>query len=186
MLPPDELDGLFARVADGDRAAFGLAFGALYPRVYAVCARITGNGADADDAAQATMVKLFEQAHRYEPGRSALGWALALAVWEARTVSRANQRRSARSSSELALERLEDLGRPADDLLADHELEQLLEGAIADLSPTQQAAVQATLRGFIPADAAGAATLRKQRQRAVVQLRDWFTRRLRPSDPRSS
>lgn len=186
MLPPEELDGLFARVADGDRAAFGLVFGALYPRVHAVCARITGNSADADDASQATMVKLFEQAHRYEPGRSALGWALALAVWEARTVSRANQRRGARNSSELALERLEDLGRPADDLLAEHELEQLLEGAIADLSPTQQAAVQATLRGFIPADAAGAATLRKQRQRAVLQLRDWFTRRLRPSDPRSS
>lgn len=185
MLPPDELDGLFARVADGDRAAFGLVFGALYPRVHAVCARITGNSADADDAAQATMVKLFEQSHRYEPGRSALGWALALAVWEARTVSRANQRRSARSSSELALERLEDHGRPADDLLADNELERLLAGAIADLSATQQAAVQATLRGFIPADAAGAATLRKQRQRAVVQLRDWFTRRLRPSDPRS-
>lgn len=184
MVSPDELDGLFARVADGDRAAFGPVFGALYPRVHAVCARITGNAADADDAAQATMVKLFEQSHRYEPGRSALGWALALAVWEARTVSRSNQRRSARSSSELALERLEDLGRPADDLLADHELEQLLEGAIADLSPTQQAAVQATLRGYIPADATGAAALRKQRQRALVQLREWFTRRLRPSDTR--
>lgn len=185
MLPADELDGLFARVADGDRAAFGPVFGALYPRVHAVCARITGHGADADDAAQATMVKLFEQSHRYEPGRSVLGWALALAVWEARTVSRSNQRRRARSSTELALERVEDLGRPADELLADHELEQLLEGAIADLSPTHQAAVHATLRGFIPADAAGAATLRKQRQRALVQLREWFTRRLRPSDPRS-
>ena len=185
MLPPDELDGLFAQVSDGDRAAFGLVFGALYPRVHAVCARITGNGADADDAAQATMVKLFEQSHRYELGRSALGWALALAVWEARTVSRSNQRRSARSSSDLALDRLEDLGRPADELLADHELEQLLEGAIADLSPSHQAAVHATLRGYIPADAAGAASLRKQRQRAVVQLRDWFSRRLRPSNPRS-
>jgi RNA polymerase sigma-70 factor (ECF subfamily) len=185
LLPPDELDGLFAQVADGDRAAFGLVFGALYPRVHAVCARITGNGADADDAAQPTMVKLFEQSHRYELGRSALGWALALAVWEARTVSRSNQRRSARSSSDLALDRLEDLGRPADELLADHELEQLLEGAIADLSPAHQAAVQATLRGYIPADAAGAASLRKQRQRALVQLREWFTRRLRPSDPRS-
>jgi RNA polymerase sigma-70 factor (ECF subfamily) len=185
LLPPDELDGLFAQVADGDRAAFGLVFGALYPRVHAVCARITGNGADADDAAQATMVKLFEQSHRYELGRSALGWALALAVWEARSILRANQRRSARSSSDLALERVEDLSRPADDLLADHELEQLLEGAIADLSPAHQAAVQATLRGYIPADAAGAASLRKQRQRALVQLREWFTRRLRPSDPRS-
>ena len=131
------------------------------------------------------MVKLFEQSHRYEAGRSVLGWAIALAVWEARSVSRSNQRRSARSSSDLALERVEDLSRPADDLLADHELEQLLEGAIADLSPAHQAAVQATLRGYIPADAAGAATLRKQRQRAIVQLRDWFTRRLRPSDPRS-
>ena len=80
MLAPDELDGLFARVADGDRAAFGPVFGALYPRVHAVCARITGNAADAEDAAQATMVKLFEQSHRYEAGRSALGWALALAV----------------------------------------------------------------------------------------------------------
>jgi len=185
LLAPDELDGLFARVADGDRAAFGPVFGALYPRVHAVCARITGNAADAEDAAQATMVKLFEQSHRYEAGRSVLGWAIALAVWEARSVLRANQRRSARSSSDLALERVEDLSRPADDLLADHELEQLLEGAIADLSPAHQAAVQATLRGYIPADAAGAATLRKQRQRAIVQLRDWFTRRLRPSDPRS-
>lgn len=184
-MAPEELDQAFARVADGDRAAFGPVFSALYPRVRAVCARITGNGADADDAAQAAMMKLFEEAYRYEAGRSVIGWALALAVWEARTVSRSNQRRGARAAGETDLALLPDAAGRADDLLADLELHQLLDTAISDLAPNHQTAVEATLRGFIPADAAAAATLRKQRQRAVGQLRDWFRNRLAPNEPRN-
>lgn len=184
-MTPEELDLAFAGVADGDRAAFGPVFVGLYPRVRAVCARITGNGADADDAAQAAMMKLFEQAHRYETGRSVIGWALALAVWEARTVARSNQRRSARASADADLSLLADGAERADDLLADLELRQLLDAAISDLAPNHQSAVEATLRGFIPADATAAANLRKQRQRAVGQLRDWFRNRLATNQTRT-
>lgn len=181
----EELERAFAQVADGDRSALGPVFAALYPRVRAVCARITGGGPDADDAAQATMLKLFEEAHRYEPGRSVLGWAIALAVWESRTVARGRQRRGERTAGEVELGRLPDAAPGVDDLLADAELRQLLDAAIADLSPAHRTAVEATLRGFIPADAAGAAALRKQRQRAVGQLRDWFRRRLATHAPRT-
>lgn len=185
MLAPEALDQAFARVADGDRASFGPVFEALFPRVRAAALRIIGNPADADDAAQAAMMKLFESSHRYEPGRSVIGWALALTLWEARTVATFNRRRSQRTDDGVEMVRLPDGHAPADDEIADRELLELLQSAIADLNPAQQAAVADTLRGFVPGDATAAATLRKQRQRAVEQLRGWFRTRLAPRNPRT-
>lgn len=185
MLAPEELDRAFARVADGDREAFGPVFEALYPRVRAAALRITGNPSDAEDAAQSAMMKLFESSHRYEPGRSVIGWALALTLWEARTVATSNRRRSQRTDDGVELVRLPDGHSPADDELANRELLDLLQSAIADLNPMQRSVVADTLRGFVPGDATAAATLRKQRQRAVEQLRGWFRTRLAPRNPRT-
>lgn len=185
MLAPEALDQAFGRVADGDRTAFGPVFEALYPRVRAACLRITENASDADDAAQSAMMKLFESAHRYQPGRSVIGWALALALWEARSVATSNRRRSGRMGDVTALDTHPDGQPAADDQLAEREQIALLESAIADLSPAQQAAVADTLRGYVPGDATAAATLRKQRQRAVEQLRGWFRNRLTSSPTRT-
>jgi hypothetical protein len=60
------LDRQMALVADGDRAAVGPFFRALWPAVHAYCERALGAGADADDAAAQSMEKVFREASRYD------------------------------------------------------------------------------------------------------------------------
>ena len=51
-----------------------------------LCKSLLKNEADAADAAQEAMQKVFTRAHQYDPTRHALPWALAIAAWECRTV----------------------------------------------------------------------------------------------------
>ena len=73
-----ELRRLMARLADGDRAAFGPAFALLWPRLRAFAARYVAV-ADAEDAAQAALLRVFSRASEYDPERDALAWALTVA-----------------------------------------------------------------------------------------------------------
>ena len=103
------------RLADGDRSAFDVVFGALWPLLRAFCRRATGSQADGDDAAQEALVKVFARATSFDPERDAVSWALAIAAWECRTVRRRASRRrehglegaDARSSDAAADEALE-------------------------------------------------------------------------------
>src|SRR5258708_37609054 len=87
-----ELDHQMARVADGDRTLIEPLFRALWPLVHSYCQRALGSGPDADDAAQEAMAKVFAEASRYDKTRRALTWAIAIAVWECRTVRRRRHR----------------------------------------------------------------------------------------------
>src|SRR2546425_10904070 len=87
-----ELRRLMARLADGDRAAFGPAFALLWPRLRAFAARYVAV-ADAEDAAQAALLRVFSRASEYDPERDALAWALGIAAWECRTLRRKRERR---------------------------------------------------------------------------------------------
>ena len=49
---------------------------------------MSGNAADAEDAAQQAMLKVFEHAHRYEPERDVAAWALAITAHECHAVRR--------------------------------------------------------------------------------------------------
>jgi RNA polymerase sigma-70 factor (ECF subfamily) len=60
------------RLADGDRAAFRPVFELAWPRVRDVAARMMANAADAEDAAQSALLKLFERAGEFDPARDAL------------------------------------------------------------------------------------------------------------------
>jgi RNA polymerase sigma factor (sigma-70 family) len=87
-----QLDVDMARLADGDRDAFGAVFRALRPALLTVCRRALANDADADDAAQLTLEKIFEQAAEYDSRRPALPWALTIAAWECATIRKRRQR----------------------------------------------------------------------------------------------
>lgn len=52
----DELDALMARLADGDRSVFDEVFHLLWPCTLRLCTSLSGNEADAADAAQEAMV----------------------------------------------------------------------------------------------------------------------------------
>lgn len=81
-----------ARLADGDRNAITDVYRALWPSVVRFCAAFVGDKTEAEDLAQAALLKLFEQAHDYDPARSAEAWALTIAAWECRTFRRKRAR----------------------------------------------------------------------------------------------
>jgi RNA polymerase sigma-70 factor (ECF subfamily) len=88
-----ELQRCLARLADGDRAAFRSVFDLAWPRVRQLAARLLPHAADADDAAQLALVKVFERATDYDRTRDALAWIVAIAGWECLSVRRKTARR---------------------------------------------------------------------------------------------
>jgi RNA polymerase sigma-70 factor, ECF subfamily len=166
-----ELDALMARLADGDRSAFTPVFQRLWPSVHRLCSSLTQNAADADDAAQQALEKIFTRASDYDPARAALPWALAITAWECRTLRRQRGRRrelpeegNVERASDAALE--EELTRR--DLVA------AALHAVAELSATDQETLMATFEER--AASVQGTTLRKRRERAITRLRDTFRR----------
>jgi RNA polymerase sigma-70 factor (ECF subfamily) len=164
------LDEQMALVADGDRSAVTPLFRALWPIVHAYCERALGAGADADDAAQQSMEKAFLEASRYDRARPALPWALAIALWECRTVRRRNQR--ARTTPlEGAPDRASGDASP-EDAAIHGELVREARTLLETLSPADREVLLATFSEEV--DVRGevsGATLRKRRERALHRLR---------------
>lgn len=76
------LNAAMARLADGDRSAFSTVFETLWPLLEGFARRLSGNAADAEDAAQHALLKVFEHAQRYDPARDVAAWALAITANE--------------------------------------------------------------------------------------------------------
>jgi RNA polymerase sigma-70 factor (ECF subfamily) len=167
-----ELDRDFARLAIGDRSAFPAVFRALWPPVQRFCRRYLGADADADDAAQRALERVFAQAADYDPSRPALAWVLSVAHWECRTVRRRAGRRAAVGLPDT----LQSAGPAPDEILEQAELSAALAAAIEQLP----AADQAILATVLAADERGAAgddaTYRKRKQRAIHRLRETWRR----------
>jgi len=153
------------RVAQGDRGAIADAFRGAWPPVHAFCARLLGDGPDADDAAQQAMMKLFGQAVDFDPEGDALTWALALAVWECRTIRRRRQRSRVAPLAPDA--HAPGVGASPEEELLARETEHALEESLGRLAPTDREVLLGIARGAQPAGAA----LRKRRQRALDRLR---------------
>jgi RNA polymerase sigma-70 factor (ECF subfamily) len=77
MLEPtgDAEARLMARVAAGDRAAFSALAATLVRPGLGLALRVLGDRALAEDAVQDALVKLWREAHRFDPARGSLaGW----------------------------------------------------------------------------------------------------------------
>ena len=172
IMPPQELDLTMARLADGDRSAFAPVFRELWPKLRALCTSLLKNEGDAEDAAQRALEKVLTRAADYDPNRSALTWAFAIAAWECRTVLRSRQRRAEVGDTDL--ERVAG-PREADPDRASlqRELEEAALAALGQLSESDRAALIAAYWDEAPA---GAPASRKRRQRAVERLRLAFRR----------
>ena len=164
------LDEAMARLADGDRDAFTAVFAALRPHVRRLCERMLGRGADADDAAQQALEKVFARASTFRSGHSALPWALAIAAWECRSARSRRQR--ARHDGDAGLEAAPSLAPTPDEALLARELEACVREALGQLSARDRETLRATFDpdGGEPPGASGA-TLRKRRERALDRLR---------------
>jgi RNA polymerase sigma-70 factor (ECF subfamily) len=165
-----ELDRLMARLADGDRSVFTEVFKRLWPPTLRLCVSLLKHEANAADAAQQAMQKILERASDYDPERPALPWALALAVWECRTIQRRGERRR-----EAPAEALSDV--PAPDLEADLIDRALVRAALSSLQELSEIDRETLVATFWDEAASSAGpTLRKRRERALERLRKTFRR----------
>jgi RNA polymerase sigma factor (sigma-70 family) len=166
-----QLTTLMARLADGDRSVFDTVYAELWPVVKAFCGK-TLPAADAEDAAQQALLKVFDRATTFERDRDALTWALSIAVWEIKTIRKRHAR--AKTSG------LEDHHVPStpdnpEGLTAERQIVQAAQQVLGSLSESDQQALIATFNEETPDDVA-AATFRKRRERALSRLRDAWSR----------
>lgn len=73
------LEELLARHQAHDASAFPELYAMLHPKLVRFFRTWTASRAEADDLAQATLVRLHEVRHTYEPGRPAGAWIWAIA-----------------------------------------------------------------------------------------------------------
>lgn len=166
------LDALMARLADGDRSAFDPIFRAFHPRALRL-ARLRLEEADALDAAQSALEKVFSRAGEYTPGRPVLPWFYAVAANEIHAVARRARTARARTDGDGALP--DDLAATADDperQLARAELEAAVADAIKGLDPVSASAIAAMLGDAAPL----APKERKRVSRAYARLRHLLER----------
>ncbi len=157
-----------ARLSDGDRAAAAPVFQALWPSCLQLARHALHNDADAHDAAQQALVKLFACAARFDRDRSALGWALALVTWECRTIRQQHRRRRVDDGADVAA--VADRAAVDEAVFAriDHAADvAAVVAAFVDLD----AADKHTLTDLLDGAAAGTPRDRKRRQRAIDRLR---------------
>ena len=77
----DVPEALMPRIADGDRQAFRLLATKLHGPALRLAVKVLNDRAEAEDAVQAALVKLWTQAGRYEPSRGSVeGWFRRLLV----------------------------------------------------------------------------------------------------------
>jgi RNA polymerase sigma factor (sigma-70 family) len=161
------LDALMARLADGDRSAFDPLFRALHPRAVRL-AKLRLADADAWDAAQSALEKVFARASEFTPGRPVIPWFYAVAANEIHSSSRRAGAASRREGGGLdAIAARDDpeqeLGRA--------ELRAAVAEAIDMLDPASMAAIAALLGDAELPAAVSAAAQRKRVSRAYARLR---------------
>lgn len=154
------------QLADGDRTAFDGFYAALWPLVSAFCAK-TLPPADAEDAAQVALLKVFEQATNFDRDKDAVSWAFAIASWEVRTI-RQHHARSHTTQSDDADGIFAE--KSPEGLLAEREIVEVARSVLGTLSESDQATLIATFNEDSTGSASGPA-LRKRRQRALFRLK---------------
>jgi RNA polymerase sigma-70 factor (ECF subfamily) len=161
------------RLQQGDRRAFDDVFAQAWPRVLAMCRRALPHAADAEDAAQRALARVFERASLYDPARSALAFVLSTAAWEVRTV-RTQHRRATARHGEGNPHAAGSEGGPADPeaQLMEHEWWAGVNEAMAQLSEADRQLVVEALAGESGDNRTPlSGVVRKRRQRAFERLR---------------
>ncbi len=160
------VNALMIRLADGDRSVFDEVFAALWQVMAAFCGKMLP-GADAEDAAQQALLKVFSRASTFDRTGDALTWAVTIASWEVRTIQKQVTR--ARTTSVDG----HDLADPAESAEAIVSREQLVAAArqvLGTLSESDQQTLIATFNDENPTSISGA-TFRKRRERALSRLK---------------
>jgi RNA polymerase sigma factor (sigma-70 family) len=163
-----ELQRNLQRLAEGDRAAFRPLFDLAWPTVQRVATRMMSSAADADDAAQGALLKLFERACEFDSARDALAWIVGIVSYECLSLRKKRARR--REHDGAALDAVADERAGAEELVMARELEEIALAAVEELRPEDRATIRAALFGDVER-AGKPATFRKRLERALGRLR---------------
>ena len=163
------IDDLLGRLQAGDRQAFDPLFAELWPHVRAFASHVLGGSADAQDAAEDALLKVFERVNQYDSTRDGVAWVFTIVVYECRTYRTRARRRREVSSEEAGLVAFESSGPTAEDLTIARDLERALEDVLSKLRPEDIETLRSAVYGTRP-DMPGA-TFRKRLERAIDRLR---------------
>jgi len=138
-----EEQGIIARVRRGERAAFAVLVDAYAKPIFNLAFRMAGSRQDADDLAQETFLRAFEQLPRFDPERSFYTWIYTISLNLIRNhLKKTGRRRRADSLyGETATGAVDSNGRPAvphgsgDGGELHKEREEGLERCLRELSP---------------------------------------------------
>jgi RNA polymerase sigma-70 factor (ECF subfamily) len=161
-----DLQQLFCRLADGDRSAIQPAFVRLWPLLRGFAARALANDADAEDAAQRAIAKLFAQVADFDASRNGVAWALAVVSYECRTI-RQTKRRRREEPLERGLAEIEAPDATPESQALRRDLDAAARAALAELRTADAHAILVALADERPTGAA----FRKRLQRALGRLR---------------
>jgi RNA polymerase sigma-70 factor (ECF subfamily) len=161
-----QIQAWMVRFADGERDAFQPLFDALWPVLLAFTSRTLERTADAEDAAQQAMLKLFSRIADFDRSRDGVSWAFGIAGYEVMTIRKQRARRLETGAA--ALERVEQEGGDMEERMIMDQLRQTVLALLGELPERDQAALAYAFTGDVaPTDE----TSRKRRFRAVERLR---------------
>jgi len=153
------------RFGDGDRAAFRDVFDGLWPILLGLAMRSLPSHADAEDAAQRAILKVFDRIVDLDRSRDGVSWAMTITAFEVLTLRRQRHRR--REDDLPGEVEVADHQPLAIDQILDDELRDSLRATIDEMSELDREALSALLLGRTPVGEAA----RKRRFRAMERLR---------------
>ncbi len=163
-----------ARLADGDRAAFDPVFEAVWPVLQDFTHSVLRHTPDAEDAAQQALIRAFERASGYDPGREALPWILGIAWNECRSVRRRLARR--REESLVTASTASATATDPEVALVNADLQRAVREVLGSLGASDIEAILADL-GDVPRPRLSPTTFRKRLERARRRLRQVWEER---------
>jgi DNA-directed RNA polymerase specialized sigma24 family protein len=169
-MTPDQrrqIHDAMVRFADGDRTAFRTVFDGLWPVLLGISARSLAVRADAEDAAQHALLKVFSRIADMDRGRDGVAWAITIASFEVMTARRQRQRR--REAPDDALMATADHAPQADERVWRAQMNDAVRATVGGLAERDQVALAAWLDEAAPT--APTETVRKRRFRAIERLR---------------
>lgn len=165
------VNALMIRLADGDRSVFDEVYAALWLVITAFCGKMLA-GADAEDATQQALLKIFSRASTFDRTGDAFTWAVTIASWEVRTIQKQVSR--ARTTS-LGSQEPADPAESVETILSREQLVAAARQVLGTLSEMDQQTLVASFNDENPTSIPGA-TFRKRRERALARLREAWRR----------
>lgn len=161
-----DIHDAMVRFADGDREAFRGVFDGLWPVLVSFTRGMHLDEAEAEDAAQRALLRVFSRIVDLDRTRDGVTWAVTLAAYEVLT-SRKQRMRRREAPVEAVAEVSDSVAGPEDLAIAD-ELRRAVHAAIGELDDRDRAALAEVLEdaGLTPGE-----TARKRRYRALERLR---------------